>query len=155
MAESPYRIFFDTSVYIAALLSPNGAGGELVRLAEVGTVRMVVSEEVLIESDRVLIAKFPHLIQPSRKLWHNLKPEIADLPPAPDLKPFLNALPKGDAAILCAAQAAKVSVFVTWNTRDFMAPGIAGLVNFPILVPADTLKHFRAWIDPFLEGPLF
>ena len=49
-----YRIFFDTSVYIAALLSPGGAAGELVRLAEAGVIRMIVSEEVIVEADRVL-----------------------------------------------------------------------------------------------------
>ncbi|MBI4667770.1 MAG: hypothetical protein HY747_01080 [Elusimicrobia bacterium] len=33
-----YRIFFYASVYIAALLSPQGAAGELVRLAESGSI---------------------------------------------------------------------------------------------------------------------
>ena len=51
MAVPQYRIFFDTSVYIAALLSSKGAAGELLRLAEGGVVRMVVSEEVIIEVD--------------------------------------------------------------------------------------------------------
>jgi len=63
MAIPQYRVFFDTSVYIAALLSPRGAAGELVRLAEAGVLRMVVSEEVIVESDRVLAGKFPELIQ--------------------------------------------------------------------------------------------
>lgn len=142
------RIFFDTSVYIAALLSADGAAGELVRLAESQAIAMVVSQEVIIESDRVLGAKFPELIQESRDLWKNLGPEIAPDPSADQIKPFLRKLPKGDALILCAAHLAKVSAFVTWNTRDFMAAGIASLVDFPIAVPADGLKLFRKWIGP-------
>jgi len=126
MAIPQYRIFFDTSVYIAALISPKGAAGELVRLVETGILRMVVSQEVIIEADRVLTAKFPELIQESRRLWTHLSPEIA---------PHL----------------AKVSAFVTWNTRDFMEQHVLSLVDFPIVVPSDGLNLFRKWIEPFLE----
>ena len=151
MTPPVYRIFFDTSVYIAALLSPNGAAGALVRLAEAGLIRMVVSEEVIVEADRVLAFKFPELIQESRELWKHLSPEIAINPTASQIEPFLEKLHKGDAAILCTAQLAKVSALVTWNTRDFMKKGVEELVNFPILVPADCLFLFRKWIDPFLQ----
>jgi len=154
MAIAPYRVFFDTSVYIAALLSPKGAAGELVRLAEVGVIRMIVSQEVIIEADRVLSVKFPELIGESRKLWKYLSPEIASNPAAGQMKPFLEKLSKGDALILSAAHLAKVSVFVTWNTRDFMNPSVSlrkTLVDFPIVVPADCLKLFRIWIEAFLD----
>ncbi|MBI3314908.1 MAG: PIN domain-containing protein [Candidatus Omnitrophica bacterium] len=151
MAIAQYRVFFDTSVYIAALLSVKGAAGELVRLAEAGVIRMVVSEEVITESDRVLVVKFPGLIQESRKLWKHLSPEIAPDPTTGQIKPFLEKLPKGDASILCAAHLSKVAAFVTWNTRDFMAPGVTSLVDFPIVVPADCLKLFRKWMEQFLE----
>jgi predicted nucleic acid-binding protein len=151
MAIPQYRLFFDTSVYIAALLSPQGAAGELVRLAEAEAIRMVVSEEVIRESDRVLGAKFPELLQESRRLWEHLSPELAPIPTASQMKHFLEKLPKDDAVILCAAHLAKVSAFVTWNTRDFMRGGIALLVDCPIVVPADALKLFRKWIAPFLE----
>lgn len=153
MALPQYRIFFDTSVYIAALLSPCGAAGELVRLAETGVIRMVVSEEVIVEADRVLAGKFPELIQESRGLWKHLNPEMAPDPTASQIKPFLEKLSKGDASILCAAHLAspKVSAFVTWNTRDFMAQGVTSLVDCPVVVPADCLILFRKWIDPFLR----
>jgi len=146
-----YRIFFDTSVYIAALLSPGGAAGELVRLAEAGVIRMVVSKEVIVEADRVLAGKFPELIQDSRGLWKHLNPEMAPDPTASQIKPFLEKLSKGDASILCVAHLARVSVFVTWNTRDFMAHGVASLVDCSVVVPADCLILFRKWIAPFLR----
>lgn len=151
MTIAQYRVFFDTSVYIAALISPRGAAGELVRLAEAGVISMVVSQEVITEADRVLSAKFPELIQESRKLWKHISPQIAPAPTLNQYKPFLAYLPQGDAMILCAAHLAKVEVFVTWNTRDFMTDKVKTLVQFPIVVPADTLKLFRKWIDPFLR----
>lgn len=150
MAAPQYRLFFDTSVYIAALLSPDGAAGELVRLVEGGIVRMLVSEEVIVEVDRVLSRKFPELVQENRTLWRHLAPEIAPAPTAAQLKPFLLKLAAGDASILCSARLSKASAFVTWNTRDFMHPGVKLLVDFPIVVPADGLKLFRKWIDPYL-----
>src|SRR4030067_1093094 len=151
MAIPQYRIFFDTSVYIAALLSPDGAAGELVRLVEGGVVRMLVSEEGIVEGDRVLSGKFPELIQDSRSLWKHPGPEIAPNPTAAQVKPFLLKLAKGDASILCAARLAKVSAFVTWNTRDFMHPGVKMLVDFPIVVPGDGPSLFRKWLEPFLS----
>lgn len=151
MAIGPYRVFFDTSVYIAALISPSGAAGELIRLAEAGAIQMIVSQDVIIESDKVLAEKFPGLIQESRRLWKHLKPEIAPEPSPSQLKHFHQKLPKADAAILCSASLTKVAAFVTWNTRDFMAHGIQSLDDFPIVVPADCLVLFRKWIDPFLE----
>ena len=151
MAIPQYRIFFDTSVYIAALISPKGAAGELVRLVESGGLRMIVSQEVIIEADRVLTAKFPELIQESRRLLKHLAPEIAPDPTINQVKSFSEKLPKADAAILCSAHLAEVSTFVTWNTRDFMAQQILTLVDFPIVVPADGLKLFRKWIEPFLK----
>jgi predicted nucleic acid-binding protein len=152
MAIAQYRVFFDTSVYIAALISPCGAAAELIRLAETLAIRMVVSEVVIVESDKVLAEKFPELIQESRRLWKHLEPEIAPDPLPGQIKPFLQTLPKADACILCAASLANVSAFVTWNTRDFMVKGIQSLVAFPIVVPADCLALFRKSLDPFLEA---
>ena len=151
MAVTQYRVFFDTSVYIAALLSAEGAAGELIGLVEDRAIRMVVSDEVIIEVVRVLSKKFPFRIELSRKLWKHLNPELVSNPTGGEIKPFLNKLANGDAAILCSAHLAKVSMFVTWNTRDFMAHGVASLVDFPIVIPADALKLFRKWIEPFLD----
>lgn len=151
MVAPRYRIFFDTSVYIAALLSSEGASGALVRLAEASAFRMVISEKVVLESDQVLGERFPGLIQESRRLWKSLSPEIASEPTPKAVSPFLKKLHPNDAAILCSAHLAKVSAFATWNTRDFMKPGIETLVSFPIVIPAEALKLFRSWIDPFLE----
>lgn len=151
MAIPQYRIFFDTSVYIAGLYSPSGAARELLRLAEVQAIRMVVSEEVIIEADRVVAEKFPELIQESRKVWKELQPEVVPNPMPDKALPFRQKLPEGDAMILCAAHIARVSAFVTWNTRDFMVSDVASLVNFPIVIPADGLKLFRKWIEPFLD----
>lgn len=112
---------------------------------------MVVSEEVVVESDRVLGRKFPELIQESRKLWKHLNPEIAPNPTADPLGSFQKKLPKGDARILCAAHQARVAAFATWNTRDFMAEGIESLVDFPIVIPSDCLALFKKWIELFLD----
>lgn len=151
MVAPRHRVFFDTSVCIAALLSPEGGAGELLRLVEAGALMMVVSEKVVSESDQVLVRRFPHLIQESRRLWKVLAPEIAPDPSPREVAPFLKKLHPGDSAILCSAQLARVSAFVTWNTRDFMKPDVEALVSFPIVIPGDCLKLFRQWIGPFLE----
>jgi len=151
MSIPQYRVSFDTSAYIAALYSSTGAARELLRLVEVQAIRMVVSEEVVIEVDKVIDQKFPDLLQESRELWKSLEPEIAPTPNDKHLKPFLKKLHKSDASILCASQLAEVVAFVTWNTRDFFARGVDLLVDFPIIIPADGLKLYRKWIQPFID----
>ncbi len=151
MSRPGNRVFFDTSVYVAALLSSEGAASELMHLVEDNAIRMVVSEVVIVEIDRVLSRKFPDRIHRSRELLKRLSPEIAPAPTATQLKSFLHKLDDGDASILCSAHLSKVSAFVTWNTRDFMARGVASLVDFPIVIPAEGLKLFRKWIEPFLD----
>ncbi len=151
MVAQLHRIFLDTSVYIAALLSPQGGSGELVRLAEAGAIRIVVSERVVVEADRVLARRFPDLIEESHRLWRSISPEIAPAPSSRLLSPFLEKLQRGDASLLCSAQLAQVSAFVTWNTRDFMKSGIDTLVSFPIVIPGECLKLFRKWIKPLLD----
>ena len=121
------------------------------RLVEAGAICMVVSEKVIIESDRVLVRRFPNLIEESRHLLKNLAPEIAAEPAPHSLAPFLKKLKPGDASILGSAHLAKVSAFTTWNTRDFMKPDIGALVSFPIVVPGECLLLFRRWVSPFLE----
>lgn len=144
-------MFFDTSVYVAALLSPKGAAGELIQLAEYGSIQMVVSERVIIESDNVLSRKFPDIVEESRKLWKNIAPEIASEPTQAQVKRFKKILPFADAAILCSAHLSNSDAFVTWNTRDFMKTGIKNLVSFPIVVPGDGLKLFRKSLAAFLD----
>jgi len=151
MTIPQYRFFFDTSVYVAALLSPKGAARELVRLAEVEAIRMVVSQQVIIEIDRTFSEKFHECLQESRRIWKNLQPEMVATPHASQQKPFLEKLDRADTLILCAAKQAKVAAFVTWNTRDFMKADVKGLVDFPIIVPGEGLELFRKWIDPFLR----
>ena len=145
------RVFFDTSVYIAALISPEGAAGELVKLAEGGAIVMVVCEEVVREADRVLGRKFPELMQESRRLWKNIGPEVSPDPQVTEVEMFSKLLPAGDASILCAALHTNVVAFVTWNTCDFMKPGISDLVRFPVLIPEDCLKLIRERLDAYLD----
>ena len=63
-----YRIFFDTSAYIAGVYSQEGAARELLKLAEAEAISIVVSEEVITEIDRVMTRKFLNLVQESRRM---------------------------------------------------------------------------------------
>jgi len=88
MAIPQYKIFFDTSMYIAALINPKGPSGELISLAEAGIISMVVSEKVVVESDQILKRKFPNIVEKSRILWKSLKPEVVQNPHSSKVKPF-------------------------------------------------------------------
>ena len=112
---------------------------------------MVVSEDVIRETDSVLGRKFPDLIQDSRRFWRSLCPEMVSACGAKELARFSSLFPPGDAVILCAAFRGDVSAFVTWNTKDFMKPGVDQLLSVPIVIPSECLRLIREWCESCLD----
>src|SRR5512136_2421328 len=53
------RVFLDTSVIIAAVLSPGGGGRMLFRLAATGFLKIVLGPSVIRETDEVVRRKVP------------------------------------------------------------------------------------------------
>jgi predicted nucleic acid-binding protein len=53
-------LFLDSSALFAGIVSQKGAARALLLLAEAGQVSIVVSEQVLAETERALARKLPH-----------------------------------------------------------------------------------------------
>ena len=54
------KVFIDTNVLIAGVNSVTGASATLLDLCEARVLQMVVSRQVLIETDRILTVVKPH-----------------------------------------------------------------------------------------------
>src|SRR3989338_8500482 len=108
MAADRWRVFLDTSVLISGLASPTGASAAIRDLGEAEELRLVLSRQVLIEADRVLLRKFPQLIEPYRRFIKNVSPELADDPLPAAVRAAEAAIDPDDAPILAAAQQARV-----------------------------------------------
>lgn len=149
MAGDRWRVFLDTSVLIAGLASPTGASAAIRDLGESGELRIVLSRQVLIEADRVLFKKFPHLIERYRLFIKNVSPELADDPPPDAVRAAEAVIDPDDAPILAAAKQEAVDYLVSLNTKHFHTPAARAYFTAPIVTPGEFLIAFRGFWEKF------
>jgi putative PIN family toxin of toxin-antitoxin system len=145
MAAERWRVFLDTNVLIAGLASQTGASAAIRDLGESEELRIVLSRQVLIEADRVLLKKFPQLIERYRLFIKNVSPELADDPAHDAVRAAEAVIDADDAPILAAAKHAQVDYLVTLNTKHFLIPNVRAFYAAPIVTPAEFLAAFRAF----------
>jgi len=145
MVSDRWRVFLDTSVLIAGLASQTGASAAIRDLGESEELRIVLSRQVLVEADRVLLEKFPHLIARYRQFITNVSPELTDDPPREVVRAAEAVIHPDDAAILAAARHAQVDYLVTLNTKHFLTPKVRAFYAAPIVTPAEFLTAFRVF----------
>jgi predicted nucleic acid-binding protein len=147
MAPERWRVFLDTSVLISSLASSTGASAAIRDLGEAEELRLVLSRQVLVEADRVLLKKFPQLIERYRLFIKNLAPELADDPSPHAVRDALTVIESNDAPILAAANHARVDYLVTLNTKHFLTPKVRAFCSVPIVTPGEFLMAFREYWD--------
>jgi len=134
------RIFFDSSVLIAGLASPDGASAALLAIAEMGLITPVVSETVVVEVIRNIEKKLPHCLVYYHRLFKILPFEIAD-PTEDTLKIAAGFINEKDAVILAAAVNARIDYLVSLD-KHFLTGNFKGL-PFLVCSPADLLSTLR------------
>ncbi|MBI2094454.1 MAG: PIN domain-containing protein [Candidatus Omnitrophica bacterium] len=143
MPAEHWLVFLDTNVLIAGLASRTGASAAILDLGEAEEIRIVLIRQVLVEADRVFLAKFPSLIGRYRAFIKNLSPLLADDPPAGEIRKAAKVIHAQDAPILAAAKREKVDYLVTLNTRHFATSSARAFLSTPIVTPAEFLNAFR------------
>lgn len=150
MASDRWRVFLDTNVLIAGLASRTGASAAILDLGEAEEILAVVSRQVVIEADRVFLAKFPHLIERYRAFIKNLSPLLVE-DPSPEMirKAAHWTTDPDDAPILAAALGEPIDYLVTFNTKHFNTPKARAALAAPIVTPSEFLMAFRRfWEHP-------
>jgi predicted nucleic acid-binding protein len=143
MEENEPRVFLDTSVLFAAVLSATGGSRLILRLAEAGVVRLWVGEWVLQEADGVLARKAPE----SKALFALLLDRAGvKVGPAPDASARKQAGMvvdyEPDARVLAEALAAGVDYFVTLDCQHLLDTLGGTDLPFSVGTPGD----FLAWL---------
>jgi len=138
-----WRVFLDTNVFIAGLASQTGASAALLDLGEAEEILVVVSPQVLVELDRVMESKFPHLVDRCRDFIKNLAPFLTDDPTVAQVREAQGIIDKDDAPILAAAKLESVDYLVTLDVKHFHTPKVRAFFPTPILTPAQFLDTFR------------
>jgi predicted nucleic acid-binding protein len=143
MAAEP-RVFLDTSVLFAAVLSETGGSRMILRLGESGAVGLWVGSQVLNEAEAVLARK---AAQSKATFALLLDQANVSVGPSPDQAALSQAgavvdYPP-DAHVLGEALAAEVDYLVSLDRKHLVGNPRASRLPFPIGTPGDFLVWFR------------
>ncbi|MFZ5632313.1 MAG: PIN domain-containing protein [Bacillota bacterium] len=114
------RVFFDSSVLIAGLASPDGGSAVLLAMAEMRLITPVISEMVVTEVIRNIEKKLLRCLPQYHRLFKSLPFEIAD-PTEDFIISARKLINEKDAIILAAAMNAKIDFLVTLDRHFFTA----------------------------------
>ena len=135
------EVFLDSSALFAAVWSDQGGGRELLRLGEAGIVQIVVSDQVLSETEAVLRRKAPPLLQDfailvhrsGSRVHHGPSHEVAD-------KYVAYTSHSGDARIVAAAVGSRSDYLVTLDRSHLLGnPTLERVAGIPIGTPGDCI----------------
>ena len=148
MASEP-RVFLDTSVLFAVVLSEGGGSRLILELGEAGLVQLWIGPQVLRETDGVLTRKAPESKATFALLLDRCGAAVGSSPGGEAVRRASAVVGHpGDAQVLAEALEADVDYFVTLDRRHFVDnPRAAGL-PFAVGTPGD----FLAWVRATVTG---
>jgi len=138
------RVFLDTSVLFAAVLSPTGGARKLFLLAEAGILKLVVGPTVLTECDEVIRRKAPGSAPRLAQLLAAAQTETSAPPSKSQIKTaqaYVRSVP--DARVLAEAIHAKPDWFGTHDKEHFLKSRSKIKLPFEIGTPGDLIQRFK------------
>ena len=144
MSQKNLRVFLNTSVLFAAMLSPTGGARKLFLLAEARILRLVVGPTVLKECDEVIQRKAPGSLPTLAQLLAAAQMETSAAPTRSQINAAqAHVRYPPDARVLAEAINAKPDWFVTHDKEHFlMSHGKFNLL-FEVGTPGDFIQTFK------------
>lgn len=140
------ELFFDSSALVAGIISPTGGTRALLLLAEIGIISIVVSEQVVAETERAIARKEPAALTYYRRALKQAVDRIARDPSPAAVRDHEGIIQhQADVPIVVAAMQADVDYLVTHNRRHFIDDRqVAERSGLDIGTPGDALDWLRA-----------
>ena len=135
------RIFMDSSALFAAILSPTGAARELVRMAVNDEIELIISEDVVVETQRNIEGKAPELVSLFDSLLDAIAPEIVPSPIKKAVRAAEEYVAKKDAFIVAAAISASVDFVATFDRQHLIDPPQVSLKSGLYIETPGTILH--------------
>ena len=144
------KLFFDSSALIAEIISAKDAASVLLLFSEVKKIRIIVSEQVIVEVERNIARKAPKAVPCAREFIRTANIRIVRDPHVDQVRQHQHWINHpADIPILVAAVNTKVDFLVTLNTKHFIDdPEVALRSGLSIGTPGDAL----AWVQEQLKG---
>lgn len=136
------KVFLDSSVVVAALISSQGGSAKIFSLCEAGVLRGYISNDVVEEVQTVIDRKIPELGKYFSQLIKISKIKLAKNPSSETKKMAKNWISDpNDVAILAAAKEAEVDYLITLDVRHFIKDRqVAIKSGLKIVTPAEFLN---------------
>jgi len=144
MSQKKLRVFLDTSVVFAAVLSPTGGARKLFLLAEAGILKAVIGPTVLKECDEVIRRKKPGSLPMLAQLLAAAQTETSASPTRSQIKTvqaYVRYEP--DARVLAEAINAKPDWFITHDKEHFLKSRGKFDLPFEMGSPGDLIQRFK------------
>lgn len=146
------RVFLDSNVIFSGLYSPEGAPGIILEHFVRGSIRVVVSQQVLEEVVRTVRAKLPDALPALRRLLVGIPPEVVADPGHEEIERCMKKMALGDAAVLAAAAGAQPDYFITGDKHFTQSPAIGEEAGLRIVTPAQFLELLEQHAEVGDEG---
>lgn len=138
------KVFFDSSVIVAALISKEGASRKILTFCEAGFLEGWVSEPLVTEVSGVIRRKFLQMEGEFQEILHISKLKVVKkIKPSALLKARGWIADPDDVHVLAAAKQADVDVLLTLDLRHFIKDvAVAKKSGMKILTPGEFMKGF-------------
>jgi len=142
-------LFFDSSALLAGIISDRGAARALLLLADAGLLTVIVSEQVIAETERAMARRVPRALMAYREAMRSTGLRIVRNPSPGETEAHedVTAHP-ADVPTVVAAMKAGVDYVVTLNRRHLVDdPGVAARSGLRIGTPEGALTWVREQLE--------
>lgn len=143
-SERRAKVFTDSSVLIAAVLSSSGGSFRLCREAHLCRIHLITNRYVRREVTEVLDRKYPAVLPRFRALLRWAEIEIQRDPAAHRTATYFSLIHPEDAAVLAGAIAGHAAFLVTLDRRDFFTTRLAA-TDLPVTITTPKEFFERHW----------
>ena len=143
-------VFIDANILIAGSASRTGASRVVLAQAEYGMIQLVVTRQVLDETERNIRLKLPEVLPVLFEHLSYLNIQILDDPELEQYERWLPIIEEKDASILEAAVQYAPDYLLTLNSKDF-TPAVAEATGLVILSPGEFVQRIRHIFSQYLN----
>jgi predicted nucleic acid-binding protein len=138
------KVFLDTSVIFAAVLSPTGGARKLFQLGEAGMLKLVIGPNVLRECDEVVRRKVPSSLPALAQLLALGQVETSIAPAKRQIALARSIVEyEPDALVLAEAISARPDWFITHDKEHFLKERKGSNPAFNIGTPGDLIQTLK------------